>query len=336
MAERIRAAFLSGYLDLAEELGGDPAKLLRALGITRQALLGGDQILDQRAASQLLERSAATFACPDFGLRLVARQDLSIIGPLALAMRNCASLGDAFHDLARYLIVFGSAPRVRVEKLPKSKDILIRTELWMQSSGSYPQTMELFVGAMVRILQILSEGRAHPKAIFFQHPVISRREIYRRALLGPVTFSHGLSGLVISFADWSRAVEGGDSEVHKIARAYLDQQLTSGAADLAAQVRRLVATLLASGRCSRQEIAETLNIHPRTLVRRLAEGAASFEGLVEQERAALAERLLAEKRIPLGQVAALLGYSEQSSFTRSCRRWFNESPSSARRRLCIG
>lgn len=45
----------------------------------------------------------------------------------------------------------------------------------------------------------------------------------------------------------------------------------------------------------------------------------------------LAERLMAQRELSLAEVSALLGYSEQSSFTRSHRRWFGETPAAARR-----
>ena len=67
MAELIRASFFSGYLDLVAELDGDPGKLLRASGISRKALLDGETMLDQRAASLLLERSAVSLRCPEIG-----------------------------------------------------------------------------------------------------------------------------------------------------------------------------------------------------------------------------------------------------------------------------
>ncbi len=333
MAELIRASFLSGYLELVDELGGDPTSLLRAQKIPRRALLDPARMLEQRAVSGLLERTAAAFRCPDLGIRLSARQDISVAGPLAVVMRNCATVGDAFRDVARYLNLFGPAPHVVVDKIPGTKDSLVRTELWMQSPGVYPQTMELFVSGMHMILRSLTDGRARAKAVYFPHAAISPLETYRRAFTGPVTFSHSFAGLAISSTEWARPIEGRNSEVHQIAHAYLDLQLKSSPADLTSQVRRLVATLLASGKCARAEVADALNLHPRTLSRRLAEEGVTFEDVVEQERAAVAERLLSQRDVPLSQIAALLGYSEPSTFTRSVHRWFKESPSAARQRL---
>ena len=331
MPELVRASLLSGYLQLVDELGFDPTNLLRALKIPRLAFTDREHVLDQRAACELLERSAKTFDCPDFGIRLTARQDISAAGPLALVIRNCATLGEAFVDIARYLTVLGSAPRLTIHRRRGSNDYLISTEIWIKSPTAYPQTMELFVSAMRQIMRLLSEGTAHPKVVFFQHAAISKPAAYRRALAAPVTFSHPFAGLVISSPDWVRTIQGGNAEVHRIARDYLDLQSTF-TSTLSSRVARLITTLLASGRCSRAEIADVLHIHPRTLIRRLAAEGESFEKILEQERAALAKRLLGQN-VPLNQIAAFLGYSEQSSFTRSCRRWFDDSPSATRRRL---
>ena len=331
MAELIRASLLSGYVELVDELGGDPAKLLRALKIPRRAFTDSEQLLDQKAACELLERSAEKFDCPDFGMRLTARQDISAAGPLAVVIRNCATLGDAFTDIARYLIVLGSAPRLTVHQRQQSNDYLMSTELWVQNPTAFPQTMELFVSAMHQIMSVLSRGRAHPKAVFFQHAAISKQAMYRRVFAAPVTFSHPFAGLVISSSNWVHRIAGGNSQVHQIARAYLDLQ-SKFQANLTSQVSRLASTLLATGKCKRAEVADLLNVHPRTLIRRLSEEGVTFEAIVERERASFAQRLLRQQDLPLGQIAALLGYSEQSSFTRSYRRWFDESPSSTRRR----
>jgi transcriptional regulator GlxA family with amidase domain len=46
-----------------------------------------------------------------------------------------------------------------------------------------------------------------------------------------------------------------------------------------------------------------------------------------------AERYLRDTDMPLGQLAALLGYSEQSVLTRACRRWFGTSATAQRQVL---
>nr|WP_277424802.1 helix-turn-helix domain-containing protein [Pseudomonas chlororaphis] len=56
-----------------------------------------------------------------------------------------------------------------------------------------------------------------------------------------------------------------------------------------------------------------------------------FEAIKESVRQELALQYLRETSVPLSQIADNLGYPEQPAFTRSCKRWFGQTPSSFRR-----
>ena len=63
----------------------------------------------------------------------------------------------------------------------------------------------------------------------------------------------------------------------------------------------------------------------------LAAEGRTFAEVVDDVRRDEAQHYLRHTRIPFGQLAGLLGYSEQSVLSRSCRRWFGMSPSAYRR-----
>ena len=64
----------------------------------------------------------------------------------------------------------------------------------------------------------------------------------------------------------------------------------------------------------------------RTLQRRLAEEGSSYQQLLTDTRRQLAERHLAEGRLPATEIAILLGYSEPSVFFRAFRQWTGLTP----------
>jgi AraC-like DNA-binding protein len=51
---------------------------------------------------------------------------------------------------------------------------------------------------------------------------------------------------------------------------------------------------------------------------------------VDETRRDMAHRLLLDTDLSLHQVCRQLGYAEQSVLTRSCRRWFNTTPTAYR------
>jgi AraC-like DNA-binding protein len=64
----------------------------------------------------------------------------------------------------------------------------------------------------------------------------------------------------------------------------------------------------------------------RTLSRKLREEGVAFTELLEETRAALAKSYLAERDLPVSEIAWLLGYREISSFNHAFKRWTGTTP----------
>ena len=64
----------------------------------------------------------------------------------------------------------------------------------------------------------------------------------------------------------------------------------------------------------------------RTLARKLRDEDVAFAEILEETRAALAKRYLAERNLPVTEIAWLLGYSEVSSFSHAFKRWTGMTP----------
>jgi len=69
----------------------------------------------------------------------------------------------------------------------------------------------------------------------------------------------------------------------------------------------------------------------RTIVRLLARHDTGFHALVEQERKARALLVIADHSVSLAKAARMLGFSDMSSFGRSFRRWFGDTPGNLRK-----
>lgn len=68
----------------------------------------------------------------------------------------------------------------------------------------------------------------------------------------------------------------------------------------------------------------------RTLQRRLSELGLTYQRLCDETRHELARRYLDDSSKSVTEVTFLLGFSEQSAFTRAFRRWSGMSPSAYR------
>jgi AraC-like DNA-binding protein len=90
---------------------------------------------------------------------------------------------------------------------------------------------------------------------------------------------------------------------------------------------------LPDGEPRREHVAGDLHLSERTLQRRLEEEATSFVDLLDNTRRELAEQYLSQLHLSLAQAAYLLGFADQSSFFRACKRWFELSPGQYRSQL---
>jgi AraC-like DNA-binding protein len=82
-------------------------------------------------------------------------------------------------------------------------------------------------------------------------------------------------------------------------------------------------------------VAKRLAMSERTLQRRLAEAGTSYVDLLSEVRSDLAKDYLKSSRTSLTEIAWLLGFSEQSAFSRAFKRWTGSSPAQYRKALSV-
>jgi AraC-like DNA-binding protein len=122
------------------------------------------------------------------------------------------------------------------------------------------------------------------------------------------------------------AIDSSDETLKRVAERFVANLIRRFPLDLGRQVAALVVRQLASGGCTLPRIAQQLGLAKRTLQRRLQAQGIHFEDIVDGVRQQRAREYLLQTAIPMTQVCSLLGYTEQSTFNRACRRWFGSSP----------
>jgi AraC-like DNA-binding protein len=334
MTTLVRAQAIQGYRGLVADLGGQPSRLLRQAGVDPADLDRLTAFISFESMIELLERSAADLDCPDFGLRLAERQDIGILGTLAVAMRYSATVGEAARCGAKYLHIHNAAIAFTVTE-HRDQAVLSFRPL-VEDARQWAQTSEHGLGLAWRILTMLTEARSNLRQVNFPHLPVASDRVYRGRFDAPMVFDADRAALVISAEDLKLPISGHNGELHLVATGHLDRLLGKSPETFQDQARQAIETLLGTGSCSCRDVANAMYMHPRTLQRRLNEEGTTFEVIKDDARRDLAERYLSHPDVPLTQVSALLDYSQQSALGRSCRRWFQTSPATLRRLLSTG
>jgi AraC-like DNA-binding protein len=333
----VRVDALRMFSEVVRELGGDPAALLAQARIPAAALTQAQAVVSYRSMIHLLERSAAELDCPDFGLRLASRQGgIAVLGPLAVAMRNSTTVGEAYRYCAGHLQVYSPVVHIQIEEDRTAGRHFMRFEILLRRVPHQRQAVENALALTHHAILTLSHGSFGAREVWFVHERLAPMATYRRYFGGPVHFEKPFNAVFFNSRDLAQPIVDQNPQLYEIASGYIDSQFPSPSMHLATRVRLVAGRLLALGLCNHVEVAARLNMHPRTLQRRLRIEGATFEGIKDEVRRDAASRYLSQSTLPLTRVASLLGYSEPSVFTRSCRRWFSSSPRKLREKWSGG
>jgi len=101
----------------------------------------------------------------------------------------------------------------------------------------------------------------------------------------------------------------------------------------AAQLKRMLVELMATGEANADSACRALKLSRRTLQRRLKAEKTSFQKVLQEVRAVLAINYLSDDRLKALEVAMLLGYSSISSFTTAFKSWYDLPPAEYRQRF---
>ena len=145
----------------------------------------------------------------------------------------------------------------------------------------------------------------------------------------PIRFHAPADALRIERHLLDQPLEGAFPALHEQAQFLAEQRLGREARrqGVGAEIENLLARepeLLALGV---EDMAERLNLHPRTLQRRLKDEDDSYLGVQARMRHRLACQWLKQGQQSIDEISLRLGFSDRRAFTAAFKRWEGTTPS---------
>lgn len=328
----IRSAGLRGFRATVAELGGNADEFATACGLPIAALDTDDLLVPDHAVGAVLELAAQKLHCPDLGLRMSYRQDLDMLGPLALAIRNSPTLADVLECSARYLFLHARSLSISLEPDPYGDRGVIALRYGVPPGTPTPvQGTDLGLAFVHRTIRRLVQGRYGLRSVELPYRPDAPIDTYENFFGAPVRLGRPAAALRVPRSLMTQPVTGGDENLHRLAIAFLAEQAGGTDAAISPQVRAALRQLLGTTPPEIGAVADLLTVHPRTLQRRLAAEDTSFAAILDDVRRDAARRYLTTTTMPMSQVASLIGLAEQSTLTRCCQRWWGATPTAIRR-----
>jgi AraC-like DNA-binding protein len=327
------AEYLRALAWSSQARGLDPAPVLASVGIAPAVLNERGTRVSLEPVCNAWHEIVNRLDDPLFGLRSVEALGFGAMDILDYIVRNCANVGEALSQLARYLGLMTDADALTLVFDGGEVRARFRTI-------GLPWAIEMAVAMFAtRSRELFGPGWAL-RSVSFQHAALGPRAAYDRIFGTTVRFRRPFDEAVFARELVDLPVPGADTRLRDILTAQADGFLSALATTSAGEVRsprsflEAIHQALAEGLAERDatlnRLAEHLGVSARTVQRRLREAGLSHRALVRTLRFELARRALDAPGLSQQEIARALGYSGAGAFHRAFKRWAGMTPGAAR------
>lgn len=284
----------------------------------------------------LLAKLAQLDATPALGLAIgknISVQDCGVLGYLFKTSRN---IGDALKCFKRFQGLIYAGSQADLVVLDEHSVSLV----WEPDFGYSSQISDaLLLSAMVNIVREL----IHPEQLnlscvsFTQEIPEADFELYQEFFNCQVKERQAKLSLSFSRYDLAINIPHVDSTLHHILGQQAEELLKHlpESDDFLVRLRDTLIRCLHEGFADARIVAKQMGLSERTLHRRLKSKHRLYRDVLKEIRKSMAIRYLGEPKLTLPEIALLLGYSEQSTFSRAFKEWYGLAPLQYKKRFMV-
>lgn len=271
-----------------------------------------------------LWRAIETLAGPDAAHAMTLGTNKGALPPNFIVAFHSRNFGDAVHRIARYKSVSASV----TFDLASIGDEFVVTLSWPSATTSVPNGLvDSTFTFLVLVARECTGTHVVPKRVeLAREPSQKLRDWYGC----PIRWGAESARLVFKQSDLGVPFVQYNRELIDLLEDVLDQRLMEKSGrgrPYHQQVRWHLTRRLTGGKPDLAGVAEDMAVSGRSLQRHLRHEGFSFQKILSDTRRDLAREYLAQPGYDYPEIAFLLGYESQSSFSRAFQRWENQTPS---------
>jgi AraC-like DNA-binding protein len=280
----------------------------------------------------LLQDLADACGDPGVGLRVGRYAQAHDVGMLGYQAASCDTLGQALQRLQRFQLLLHDLSFSWVRQH--------ESELhfgWTNDRGySTAISNDVLVSGLLTVIDtFVAPQRLRPSLIEFPDPRPGARNRHEEFLGCPVRFGCETLAIRIPLGLLQLPINSRDAHLCHILDRKADAMVKSLAEsdEFLTAFQRAMMAGLEEGALSMVWLSRKMKTPVRSLYRGLQLRGKSYKGLLDNLRLELAHQYLADPALSLSEIALMLGYSEQSAFSRAFRKWTGETPLQVRKTL---
>ncbi len=316
----------------AAALGVDTGALLQDAGISAELLQIPGERIPLASYLSLYRLAAERSGDPDLGLHVGHIMYFSGINLHLYMTTICRNLKEYFNVIPSTTRLRGDGGRILIN----AEGDNIRLEwhpLDERTAGWRPLHDEMLKSAF-DIINAISALPVPVRAAEFAYPAPQDTRGLKRAFGSNLKFGCELSCLyfprdAVRYPLIGLGFELGSDFCAVPAQVFSD---SADEAPFLRDTRAAIRRALPGGALTIDSLATDLGISRRTLQRRLSDLGSSFKRMLQDVREEQSRRYLDDPRLAITEIALLLGYSDQASFSNAFKSWCGCAPSEFRQR----
>jgi AraC-like DNA-binding protein len=328
----IRSVSIWGFEDIVERFGGNAQELLVEAGLPADLPRRQDTLISFERYVYLAELSAVRLNCPSFALEWSASlpPEMPVFDSLMLLSSLCRT-GREWAELGmRYWALHCDGLRIEFVDTNNADEMAVRSFVDPLILFPVRQLVEGALANQVKMARSVGDReQENPVLVRFQHREPKDTSVHERIFRCPLQFDAPHNEIVFDKKYAEMPIGGRFAALRPLANYYVKTRLqrmplrNHRIADAAVQA---IQTVIGTGNCNSEFVANVLGLHTKKLQRLLAEENTTFADVLDQTRHAMARRYLTDSSAPISKIANLLDYAGQPQFNLAFRRWTGTTP----------
>lgn len=324
---------LNAVIQAGERLGAPIDALLLAAGLDRESLQEPERRFPLESLLNLADSVVAATAVPDLGLYTGRIAFLNQLNLQLYMSTVCTTFREYLNLMPSVLRFAGDMGEVRIQ----SEGDFLRLDwhpLWAETRHTRFLSDELLTSGAA-IVNSLCIRPIQPIKACFTYAKPDDLTLLQETFGEDLYFDQAVSCLYFPRESLDYPLTQLNRSLSESLKQPVAHLFEEGAPDdtFLLQLRTSLLNLLPSGEAGIDEVASRLNVSRRTLQRRLSDRGTNFQQLLQSTREQLALRYLADQHLGITDIAFLLGYADQGSFSGAFKSWHGMSPREYRQTL---
>jgi len=316
--------------DYLEAVGIDPEAVCKNVGISFALFQNQNHQVTIKEEEVIWQEAIAQSQDPNFGLHFGKNFQGHAKGHILIALiLNSPTIAEALKKMVSYHVLLHGEKMMHLQLKETGDLVSIQCDYYSSNPTLLRHFSESFFTASVAFILHLSNSSVVPKRINFKHKAPSSDlSEYQRLLKAPVFFNQKHNELIFQKEALSHPIPMANPEFFQMMDNHIKNLLHSKFSTKfwTDKVAALLGKSILTEPTTLEKVSKKLAMSPRSLQGKLKNEEQSFRNIKDLVRKEIAIDYLKESQEELVDIAFLLGFSEQSTFTKAFKQWTGLPP----------